>query len=133
MPRYATFFLFTLSLSSGHYILQSQQAAACDLSDATCRAIELAGSSPKLMKEIQSELKASESKLSEIRCGGLRLGRIFVHLGGARILPYDCTVGTAKLEILGQADIYDDEGNEGATPDTAMYLFQHSPSWGWTK
>ena len=120
-----------LLLGAALSILAVDQAAACDLTNANCRALELASLSPKLMKEIKRELDASETKLSDIRCQGLRLGRHFVHLGGARIVPYSCNVGTAKLELDGVADFYDDRGNEGAGPETAMYVFELSPSWSW--
>lgn len=103
------------------------------LTNANCRALQVAGLSPKLMKEIRASLEASQTKLSDMRCDGVRLGRHFVHLGGARIAPYSCDVGRAKPELDGEVEFYDDHGNEDAAPEAAMYVFEHSPSLNWKK
>ena len=111
--------------------LPVRMALACDLVDATCQAIALAGQSSDLMKEVEAKLKTTGTTLSSVRCGGLRLGRHFVHLGGARIIPYECDIGGAKITIGGKADFFDDQGTLGAGPETAMYYSQFSPSWHW--
>ena len=45
--------------------------------------IKLAGQSPKLMDEIQRELKKSGKTISDIQCDATRLGRYWTHLGGS--------------------------------------------------
>lgn len=108
-----------------------EPALACDLVDAKCQAIALAGQSSDLMKEVEAKLRETGTTLSSMRCGGVRLGRHFVHLGGARILPYECKIGGATLSIGGHADFFDDRGTLGAGPETAMYYSQFKPSWDW--
>lgn len=56
-----------------------------------------------------------------------------MHLGGARIAPYSCNVGPAKLELEAEVEFYDDRGNSGADREEAMYVFERAPSWMWEK
>jgi len=51
--------IFRALLCAGFYFLAINQLAACDLTNANCRALQFAGLSPKLMSEIRTRLDAS--------------------------------------------------------------------------
>jgi hypothetical protein len=57
---------------------------------------------PKLVAEIQSELKANGLKLDGVVCTGFRHDNRWPELSGARAAPYECDIG--KRQIVIQAD-----------------------------
>ena len=57
---------------------------------------------PKLVAEIQSELKANGLKVDGIVCTGFRHDNRWPELSGARAAPYECDIG--KRQIVIQAD-----------------------------
>lgn len=92
----------------------------------------LAGQSAKLMEEINDSLVASNTKISDQVCTGLRLGRHWVHLGATRIPPFSCEIGGKVLAIEGTVSFYDDTGKDtGADPVTSRYYAMTDVSWDW--
>ena len=66
----------------------------------------------KLIAEINAELKAQNLEAPKVICVGSRFGGKWTDLGGARAVPYECEVGTRKLNIDGTVHIYDKDGKE---------------------
>ena len=66
----------------------------------------------KLIAEIDAELQGSELKAESVICGGARFGGHWTELGGARAVPYECEIGTRKLNIDGTLHLYDANGAE---------------------
>lgn len=93
----------------------------------------LAGQSPKLMREIRAELKASGKTVADVVCGGTRLGRHWAHLGGLRIPTFGCTINGKDLTIEGAVHFYDDAGTYDAGPETAKYAVFSNPKWRWSR
>ena len=57
---------------------------------------------PKLVAEIQNELKANGLKADSIVCTGFRHDNRWPQLSGARAAPYECDIG--KRQIVIEAD-----------------------------
>lgn len=96
--------------------------------------MRLAGQSPKLMSEIQSELKKTGQTLVDVQCDAVRLGRYWTHLGGLRISPYTCDFGTRSLELTGTVEFYTDDGSipdEETRHEVARYVSESEPDWSW--
>ena len=91
----------------------------------------LAGQSEPLMTEINAELTANSTTISDIVCDGARLGKHWKHLGGLRIPAFECTLGKKRLTIEGDVGFYDAKGKAGAGPMTAMYVALSNPKWSW--
>ena len=66
----------------------------------------------KLIAEINAELKSQNLEANKVICVGSRFGGKWTDLGGARAVPYECGVGTRKLNIAGTVHIYDKDGKE---------------------
>jgi len=93
---------------------------------------QLAGQSTELMKEISKSLAASNKRISELDCVGLRLGRHWEHLGATRIPPFSCEIGGKVLSIKGSVSFYDDTGQDtGADPKSSMYYAMSDITWEW--
>lgn len=96
--------------------------------------MQLAGQSPELMQEINTELKASGNVLSQIVCDGSRLGRHWQHLGGLRIPPYTCPIGNRILELNATTTFFSDDASlpDGEKEhETARYVAIRAPVWSW--
>lgn len=96
--------------------------------------MQLAGQSPELMQEINTELKASGNVLSQIVCDGNRLGRHWQHLGGLRIPPYTCPIGNRILELNATITFFSDDASlpDGEKEhETARYVAIRAPVWSW--
>ncbi len=66
----------------------------------------------KLMAEINAELQAQKLEAASVICDGDRFGGNWTELGGARVIPYECEIGTRKLNIDGTLHLYDAKGAE---------------------
>jgi hypothetical protein len=66
----------------------------------------------KLIGEIKAELAAQKLEAGSVICSGARFGGQWTELGGARAVPYECQVGTRKLNIDGTVHLYDENGAE---------------------
>jgi hypothetical protein len=65
---------------------------------------------PKLKAEISSELVKQNLSAADVICDAVRLGRQWEQLGGARIGPYECQIGTQNLSVRTTPKFYDING-----------------------
>ena len=100
--------------------------------------IGFVGQSGKLMGEIRTQLAAANQTIADIICSGVRLGRQWQHLGGARVLPYECDVAGRTLQINGtlyfygvQGEYVDHNTNLEAAYTQAKYILEWNPTWTW--
>ena len=90
----------------------------------------------KLIAEINAELKAQKLEAASVICTGDRFGGHWTELGGVRVVPYECEIGTRKLDIDGKLHLYDakgaeiDEGDENA-PKLAFDHKETDITWTW--
>ncbi|ODR97737.1 hypothetical protein AUC69_11660 [Methyloceanibacter superfactus] len=88
--------------------------------------------------EVKAELKSKTLKADKVSCFGSRFGNHFVHLVGARSVPYECQVGKRTLSIDGEVVFYDKKGRaldffgEG-TPENAVRFETKDLNWTWDK
>ena len=91
---------------------------------------------PKLIAEIEAELKAQKIAADSVICVGSRFGGHWHELGGARSVPYECDIGHRKLEIEGTVKLFDGQGREidmgdEKAPEIAFDYSQTDLSWSW--
>ncbi len=91
---------------------------------------------PKLIAEIEAELKAQKIAADAVICVGSRFGGHWRELGGARSVPYECDIGKRKLEIDGTVKLFDEKGREidmgdEKAPEIAFDYSQTGLSWSW--
>lgn len=91
----------------------------------------LAGQDAKLMDEVSKLLSKEHLKISDVACGGVRLGRHWVHLGGLRVPTFSCFIGGSQLTIDGTTHFYNENGQD-AGPETAIYYSMSEPKWSWS-
>ncbi len=92
---------------------------------------------PKLITELNAELKAQTLKAEAVICTGARFGSNWTELGGARAIPYDCTIGQRTIHIEGELHLYDEAGKELGmdaedTPQKAMTYKELHLTWKWS-
>jgi hypothetical protein len=90
----------------------------------------------KLIAEINAELKTQNLEAPKVICVGSRFGGKWTDLGGARAVPYECEVGTRKLDIAGTVHIYDKDGKEldeedDKSPERAVDYTEKDITWTW--
>ena len=90
----------------------------------------------KLIAEINAELQAQKLEAASVICGGDRFGGNWVELGGVRVVPYECEIGTRKLKIDGTLHLYDAKGAEVDEKDknAPMQAFDYKETdltWTW--
>ncbi|MFA5899819.1 MAG: hypothetical protein WC829_12000 [Hyphomicrobium sp.] len=90
----------------------------------------------KLLGEIGEALKAQGLQADAVICVGARFGGHWVELGGARSIPYECEIGTRKLNIDGTLHLYDERGaeidlNDERAPERAFDYKQSDLTWTW--
>jgi hypothetical protein len=61
--------------------------------------IEAVKADPKLVAEIQDEVKKNGLKMDGLICTGFRHGNQWTELSGARAAPYECDIGHRKIVI----------------------------------
>lgn len=103
----------------------------------TDQVVRLAGQSLALMKEISKALSAGGTTLSKVAFGGVRLGRHWANLSGARIAPYAGVIGKRTLTIDAVVQFYSEDGrvldiDDPQTPQDAMYIAEREPTWAWS-
>jgi hypothetical protein len=91
----------------------------------------------KLIDEIDAELKTQDLNPDNIVCIGCRFGNQWVNLGGARAIPYNCTVGNRTLDIDGELHLYDAAGkdldmDDTTAPEQATEYKQLNLTWKWS-
>jgi hypothetical protein len=91
----------------------------------------------KLIDEINTELKKQSLDPEKVICIGARFGRQWENLGGARAIPYNCTVGNRTLDINGDLKIYDAAGKEldiddPASPAKSDHYEPLNLTWKWS-
>jgi hypothetical protein len=89
-----------------------------------------------LLNEVLAELKAQKLKAEEVNCVGFRFGGYWLNIGGARAVPYECEIGTKKLNIEGTVHVYDDNGTELDRKDKKSFerateVRQADITWKW--
>lgn len=72
--------------------------------------LEAVKTDPKLVAEIQDELKKSGVKVEDIMCSGFRHGNQWTELGGSRAAPYECNIGKRSLIIEAERVYLDAKG-----------------------
>jgi hypothetical protein len=102
----------------------------------TDQVLRLAGQSRKLMREIFSALHDAGRTLSSLSWSGARLGRQWAHLGGERVLPYGCVIGSKTLVIDGTLRFFDNSGrylslDSPTVHQDAKFIAESNPSWTW--
>ena len=90
----------------------------------------------KLMAEINAELQAQKLEAASVICVGDRFGGNWVELGGVRVVPYECEIGTRKLNIDGTLHLYDAKGAEvdekdKTAPKRATDYKETDLKWTW--
>jgi hypothetical protein len=90
----------------------------------------------KLIAEINAELEAQKLAATSVICGGSRFGGHWEELGGARAVPYDCEIGSRKLNIDGTIHLYDEKGaeidmNDENAPKRAFDYKEKDVTWKW--
>lgn len=90
----------------------------------------------KLIAEINAELKTQDLEAPKVICSGSRFGGNWTDLGGARAVPYECEIGTRKLDIAGTVHIYDKDGKEldeedDKSPELAVDYTEKDITWTW--
>ena len=90
----------------------------------------------KLMAEINAELQAQKLEAESVICDGDRFGGNWTELGGARVIPYECEIGTRKLNIDGTLHLYDAKGAEvdqkdKDAPERATDYKETDLKWAW--
>jgi hypothetical protein len=94
------------------------------------------GDNEKLIADINAELKAQKLEAASVICIGDRFGGHWTELGGVRVVPYECDIGTRRLNIDGKLHLYDakgaeiDESDENA-PKLAFDHKETDITWTW--
>jgi hypothetical protein len=92
---------------------------------------------PKLIAELDTELKSQGLKAEDVICSGARFGNQWTNLGGARAIPYTCALGSRTIDIDGELHLLDAAGNEldmdgEDTPQKAADYKQLHLTWKWS-
>jgi hypothetical protein len=92
-------------------------------------------SEPKLVSEIEVELRKRDLKVAEVICVAARHGNQWKHLGGGRAAPYECTIGDRELKIEAERTYYDSNGRRLGQLDQVpdKRLFERAKSFRETK
>ncbi|KAB2912138.1 MAG: hypothetical protein F9K29_20440 [Hyphomicrobiaceae bacterium] len=72
--------------------------------------LEAVKSDPRLVAEIEAELKTVGLKAADVVCIGARHGNHWKHLGGGRAAPYECEIGKREIRIEADRIYFDDRG-----------------------
>jgi hypothetical protein len=98
--------------------------------------LEAVKADPKLVAEIQDELKESGLKADGVVCSGFRHGNQWVELSGARAAPYECDIGKRKI-VIEASRMYFDVGKKPlgdmkrANPKRADSFKESNFRWTW--
>jgi hypothetical protein len=125
-----------LMLATAAFVLLGATAAWAPGSISLEEVMEQLKDTPKLVDELNAELKAQNLNAAGVNCIGERFGGNWTNLGGARAIPFNCQIGPRTIEIDGELHLYDATGNEldmGAddTPEKAASFKQLNLTWQW--
>lgn len=98
--------------------------------------LEAVKADPKLVAEIQDELKKNDLKVEGVVCTGFRHGNQWVELSGARAAPYACDIGKRQI-VIEASRMYFDQGKQPlgdmkrANPKRADSFKESNFRWTW--
>jgi hypothetical protein len=82
-------------------------------------------SEPKLVTEIDVELRKRDMKVGQVICIAERHGNQWKHLEGGRAAPYECEIGNRTLRIEADRIYFDVNGKRlgklGQAPDNVLF------------
>lgn len=128
---------FGLSLATVVFLALGITAAWAPGSIRLAEVMEQLKDNHKLIDELNAELKAQNLQAERVICVGTRFGRHWANFGGARAIPYNCTVGTRTVDIEGDLKVYDAAGKELniEDPDSAAKAATYKQlnlKWKWS-
>jgi hypothetical protein len=87
--------------------------------------LEAVKGEPRLVQEIEVELRKRDLKVAEVVCVAARHGSHWRFLGGGRAAPYECAIGDRTLRIEAERTYYDINGRKlgqlGQVPDKRLF------------
>lgn len=91
---------------------------------------------PNLLSEIRLQLLAAGLKRDAVTCAADRFSSDWAHMGGARVAPYDCSIGSRTLRITAVPTYFDRNGHRVKADDTdirakAVSMAQSGLKWQW--
>ena len=98
-------------------------------------------SAPRLVHEIQIELRKTDIKFGEAICVAARHGNQWKLLGGGRAAPYECRIGDRTLKVDADRVYFDINGRRlgsiGSVSDNVLFTraksFQETNiRWSWS-
>lgn len=98
--------------------------------------LEAVKADPKLVAEIQDELKKNDMKVDGVVCTGFRHGNQWAELSGARAAPYACDIGKRQIVIEASRMYFDGSKQplgdmKRANPKRADNFKESSFRWTW--
>lgn len=70
---------------------------------------------PELARQLDRLVAEEKADPGSLVCSGIRLGNQWPHLGGARVLPFECEIGRRTVTIDGMVQFLDRKGTVIAT------------------
>lgn len=98
--------------------------------------MQLLETEERLIADIEAALDEQDLEADDITCTGARFGNQWRELGGARAIPFLCTIGNRELKIEGTLRLLDGDGrtldiNDPAAPERATNFEQTDLHWSW--
>ena len=82
-------------------------------------------SAPRLVHEIEVELRRTDRKVGEVVCVAARHGNQWKFLGGGRAAPYECRIGDRTLKVDADRVYFDINGKRlgqlGSVSDNVLF------------
>lgn len=93
---------------------------------------------PKLVAEMNAELKKSGVAPDQVICWAGRHGRHWKYLGGMRAAPYSCKIGQREVTIEADRSYFDVRGRnlgdvDHAPPEKAKTFRERNFRWTWSE
>jgi hypothetical protein len=97
----------------------------------------LIAKTPKLQSEINAALAAAKKKMDDVICDGMRFPGPWDNLGGERVAPYTCEIGSKWLVINSTVRVTGPKGKvfQTITPEAmkqADKVTETNLKWRWT-
>jgi hypothetical protein len=98
--------------------------------------LDVAKPYPNLLLQVRLQLVRANLKRDAVMCGAGRHDARWVRLGGARLAPYECKIGSRTLVITAAQTYFDQNGkrltpSDAATPAKAAKLKESGLKWSW--
>src|SRR5581483_7341193 len=115
--------------------------ACAEGSLALAELLEVVKGEPRLVGQIEVEVRRRDLKVSQIVCSAARHGNQWRLLGGGRAAPYECTIGNRTVRIEAVRTYFDGNGHRlgqlGQAPDNLLFTRARSFregnfSWTWS-